>query len=68
MSERNRSVILRPNTLMPSQASPLAFEKKPASSVQGIPKHLRPLRLPLSRHRECDDWTFGQRCGPRGDA
>ena len=61
MSERNRSVILRPNTLMPSPASPLAFEKKPASSVQGIPSHSLRVRVAvIGNHlpRQCGIATF----------
>ena len=44
MSEPDRSVSLRPDTLMRCKASPLAFETKPASCVQGIPDHLLPVR------------------------
>ena len=36
MSEPDRGASLRPNTRMRCKASPLAFEKEPAPSVQGI--------------------------------
>ena len=61
MSERNRSVILRPDTLMPSQASPLSFEKKSASSVQRTTRHSLPLRIAMiGNHlpRQCGIATF----------
>ncbi len=61
MSEHDRCVSLRPNTLMRCKASPLAFEKKPASSVQGIPGHLLPVRVAvIGNHlpRQCGIATF----------
>lgn len=47
MSEPDRSVSLRPNTLMHYQPSPLAFETKPASCVRGIPDHSLPVRVAI---------------------
>jgi glycosyltransferase involved in cell wall biosynthesis len=61
MSEPDRPVSLRPNTLMRCKASPLAFEKRPASSVQGIPSHLLPVRVAvIGNHlpRQCGIATF----------
>src|SRR5208282_5279095 len=61
MSERNLPVSLRPNTLKRCQASPRGFEKKPASSVQGIPSHSLPVRVAvIGNHlpRQCGIATF----------
>ncbi len=61
MSEPDRSVSLRPNTLMRYKASPLGFGKKPASCVQGIPSHSLPLRVAvIGNHlpRQCGIATF----------
>jgi glycosyltransferase involved in cell wall biosynthesis len=61
MSEPDRSVSLRPDTLMRCKASPLAFETKPASCVQGIPDHLLPVRAAvIGNHlpRQCGIATF----------
>jgi len=61
MSEPDRSVSLRPNTLIRCKASPLAFEKKPASCVQGIPSHSLPVRVAIiGNHlpRQCGIATF----------
>ena len=61
MSEPDRSVSLRPNTLMRCQPSPLAFEKKPALSVQGIPSHSLRVRVAvIGNHlpRQCGIATF----------
>ena len=61
MSEPDRSVSLIPNTLMRCKASPHAFEKKPASSVPGIPSHTLPVRVAvIGNHlpRQCGIATF----------
>src|SRR5208282_4751710 len=61
MSERNLPVSLRPNTLKRCQASPRGFEKKPASSVQGIPSASLPMRVAVvGNHlpRQCGIATF----------
>ena len=61
MSEPDRSVSLRPNALMHFQASPLAFETKRASCVQGIPDHSLPVRVAIiGNHlpRQCGIATF----------
>ena len=61
MSEPDRSVSLRPNTLMRYKASPLGFGKKPASCVQGIPSHSLPVRVAvIGNHlpRQCGIATF----------
>ena len=61
MSEPDRSVSLGPNILMRCKASPLAFETKPASCVQGIPHHSLPVRVAIvGNHlpRQCGIATF----------
>ena len=61
MSEPDRLVSLRPNTLIRCSASPLAFEKKPASSMQEIPSHSLPVRVAIiGNHlpRQCGIATF----------
>ncbi len=61
MSAPATVVSLKPNTLMDYKASPLAFEKKPALSVQAIPSHSLPLRVTvIGNHlpRQCGIATF----------
>ena len=59
MSEPDRFVSVRPNTLMRCKASPLAFEKKPASSVQGSHSFLVRVAV-IGNHlpRQCGIATF----------
>ena len=61
MSERNRSVNLRPETLMRCQARPLAFETKSASFLQMSPTPPLTLRIAIiGNHlpRQCGIATF----------
>ncbi len=61
MSDPARSESVRPNSQTSCKASPLTFEKKPASSVQGIPSHSVPVRVAvIGNHlpRQCGIATF----------
>jgi glycosyltransferase involved in cell wall biosynthesis len=61
MSEPDPSVSVRSNTQLCCKASPLAFEKKPAPSVQGIPGHSLRVRVAvIGNHlpRQCGIATF----------
>ena len=61
MSELDRSVSLKPNTLLRGKASPLVFEKKAVSSLQAIPTRTHPMRIAvIGNHlpRQCGIATF----------
>ena len=61
MSAPDRSVSLKPNTLMRGKASPLVFEKKSVSSLQVITTRSLPMRIAVvGNHlpRQCGIATF----------